>query len=59
MPPVHDHDVPCAVCLVRNKFLVRMFPGKKVVNVTVHKNFAFSTKIADKHMFILTTNEKN
>ena len=36
MPPVHDHDVPCAVCLVRNRSLVRMFPGKKVINKTVN-----------------------
>ncbi|XP_078339048.1 uncharacterized protein LOC144627079 [Crassostrea virginica] len=26
---VHDHDVPCAVCIVRNRSLVRMFPARK------------------------------
>lgn len=25
---MHDHDVPCAVCLVRNRSVVKMFPGK-------------------------------
>lgn len=25
---LHDHDVPCAVCLVRNRSVVKMFPGK-------------------------------
>ena len=25
---MHDHDVPCAVCLVHNRSVVRMFPGK-------------------------------
>nr|XP_022294934.1 uncharacterized protein LOC111105053 [Crassostrea virginica] len=29
MPTVHDHDVPCAVCLVRDKSLVKMFPARK------------------------------
>lgn len=24
---LHDHDVPCAVCLVRNRSIVKMFPG--------------------------------
>lgn len=24
---VHDHDVPCAVCLVLQKSVVQMFPG--------------------------------
>lgn len=24
---LHDHDVPCAVCLVRNISVVKMFPG--------------------------------
>lgn len=27
---LHDHDVPCAVCLVRNRSVVKMFPGKSV-----------------------------
>ena len=27
MPTVHDHDVPCAVCLVRNRSVTKMFPG--------------------------------
>ena len=26
---VHDHDVPCAVCLVRNRSVVKMFPGER------------------------------
>lgn len=25
---LHDHDVPCAVCLVRNKSVVKMFAGR-------------------------------
>ena len=25
---MHEHDVPCAVCLVRNRSVVKMFPGK-------------------------------
>lgn len=25
---IHDHDVPCAVCLVRQRTVVQMFPGK-------------------------------
>ena len=29
MSTLHNHDVPCAVCLVRKRFVVRMFPGKK------------------------------
>ncbi|XP_065925119.1 uncharacterized protein [Magallana gigas] len=27
---LHDHDVPCAVCLVRNRSVVKMFPATKV-----------------------------
>ena len=27
MPGVYDHDVPCAVCLVRERSVVKMFPG--------------------------------
>ena len=27
---VNDHDVPCSVCLVRNRSLVKMFPGKRI-----------------------------
>lgn len=30
MRSFHDHDVPCAVCLVPKKSIVKMFPGKKV-----------------------------
>ncbi|XP_078309752.1 uncharacterized protein LOC111107576 isoform X2 [Crassostrea virginica] len=26
---MHDHDVPCAVCLVHNRSVVRMFPARK------------------------------
>uniref|UniRef100_K1R6D8 Short-chain collagen C4 n=1 Tax=Magallana gigas TaxID=29159 RepID=K1R6D8_MAGGI len=26
---LHDHDVPCAVCLVRNRSVVKMFPARK------------------------------
>ena len=29
MSTLHDHDVPCAVCLVRKRSVVKMFPGKK------------------------------
>nr|XP_022292594.1 short-chain collagen C4-like [Crassostrea virginica] len=25
----HDHDIPCAVCLVRNRSVVKMFPARK------------------------------
>lgn len=25
---LHDHDVPCAVCLVRNRSVVKMFAGR-------------------------------
>lgn len=25
---LHNHDVPCAVCLVRQRSVVQMFPGK-------------------------------
>ncbi|XP_078331169.1 uncharacterized protein LOC111103549 [Crassostrea virginica] len=28
-PGVHDHDVPCAVCLVRNKSVTKMFAARK------------------------------
>lgn len=28
MPGVFEHDVPCAVCVVRNRSLLKMFPGK-------------------------------
>lgn len=24
---LHDHDVPCAVCLVHQRSVVQMFPG--------------------------------
>ena len=30
MSTLHDHDVPCAVCLVRNRSVVQMFPGKTI-----------------------------
>eukprot|EP00105_Crassostrea_gigas_P017690 XP_011435563.2 PREDICTED: uncharacterized protein LOC105334004 [Crassostrea gigas] len=29
MRKLHDHDVPCAVCLRRNKSAVKMFPARK------------------------------
>lgn len=25
---IHDHDVPCVVCLVRQRTVVKMFPGE-------------------------------
>lgn len=25
---LHEHDIPCAVCLVRQRSVVQMFPGK-------------------------------
>lgn len=28
---VHDHDIPCAVCLVHRKSVVQMFPGEYAV----------------------------
>ena len=31
---VHAHDVPCAVCLVRIRSVVRMFPGERRCKVT-------------------------
>ena len=30
MATLHNHDVPCAMCLVRNRSVVKMFPGKYV-----------------------------
>lgn len=27
MRKVHDHDVPCAVCLVHDRSVLRVFPG--------------------------------
>uniref|UniRef100_A0A8W8IFZ6 Short-chain collagen C4 n=1 Tax=Magallana gigas TaxID=29159 RepID=A0A8W8IFZ6_MAGGI len=27
---LHDHDVPCAVCLVRNRSVVKMFPATRM-----------------------------
>ncbi|XP_062572292.1 short-chain collagen C4-like [Saccostrea cucullata] len=32
---LHDHDVPCAVCLVQNRSIVQMFPARK----TCHKGW--------------------
>ena len=29
MSKLVHHDVPCAVCLVRNRSIVKMFPGEK------------------------------
>lgn len=29
---LHDHDVPCAVCLVRNRPIVKMFPGNSTLS---------------------------
>ncbi|XP_062599823.1 short-chain collagen C4-like [Saccostrea cucullata] len=26
---LHDHDVPCAVCLVKDRSVVRLFPGRR------------------------------
>lgn len=31
---IEDHDVPCAVCLVRRKSVVQMFPGRSKYLVT-------------------------
>ena len=28
MKSLHQHDVPCAVCLTRGRSVVKMFPGK-------------------------------
>lgn len=28
--PLHNHDVPCSVCVVQNKTVVEMFPGFNV-----------------------------
>ena len=28
LSPVAQHDVPCAVCLVRNRSVAKMFPGR-------------------------------
>lgn len=30
MSTLHNHDVPCAVCLVRNRSVVKLFPGKAI-----------------------------
>ncbi|XP_062612027.1 uncharacterized protein LOC134273737 isoform X2 [Saccostrea cucullata] len=31
---LHNHDVPCAVCLVQNRSTVQMFPGEKNFIIT-------------------------
>lgn len=28
LPTLHQHDIPCAVCLLRNRSVVKMFPGE-------------------------------
>ena len=30
MSTLYNHDVPCAVCMVRNRSAVKMFPGKTI-----------------------------
>ena len=30
MSTLYNHDVPCAVCLVRNRSVLQMFPGKTI-----------------------------
>ena len=46
MPGVFEHDVPCAVCVVRNRSLLKMFPGKTF----------FFTKKKFKYEVILNSN---
>lgn len=29
---LHDHDVPCTLCLVRNRSIVKMFPGNSTLS---------------------------
>nr|XP_011449403.2 uncharacterized protein LOC105343662 isoform X2 [Crassostrea gigas] len=29
LPTLHQHDIPCAVCLLRNRSVVKMFPARK------------------------------
>lgn len=44
MSSVYEHDIPCAVCLVRHRSVAKMFPGKYSVYVkynvvyTMNKN---------------------
>lgn len=33
---LQNHDIPCAVCLVRQKSVVQMFPGMKVIYNTLY-----------------------
>lgn len=52
MSTLHDHDVPCAVCLVRGKSIVKMFPGEKngseiTVNVYVKVRSIVFTCLVD------------
>lgn len=34
MKTVHNHDVPCAVCLTRQRSVIQMFPGKESKRVS-------------------------
>ena len=52
MSTLHDHDVSCAVCLVRGKSIVKMFPGEKngseiTVNVYVKVRSIVFTCLVD------------
>ena len=30
MKSLRNHDIPCAVCLVRNRSVIKMFPGRYI-----------------------------
>ena len=47
---LHDHDVPCAVCLTRGRSVVKMFPGK----VTMMKREYIYRGVKDGHMINYT-----
>lgn len=42
-PKLHNHDVPCAVCLVRNRSVVKMFPGKSAYWFLMPYEMIFNT----------------
>lgn len=34
---LHDHDIPCAVCLRRNRSVIKMFPGQMERNFILNQ----------------------
>lgn len=41
---LHDHDIPCTVCLVRQRSIVQMFPGKYELKKWVYKDLLAISK---------------